>query len=365
MTFEQFLFFAIGLYVLQVSYWIWSLRHIPAVKSTTHNNKFVSVIVAARNEEAFLPACLESLVRQTYSASNYEVILVNDHSTDHTETIGREWDSQYSQFHLLNAIHDPQLKGKTNALAQGIDAARGDIIMITDADCIVPSTWIESTVAYFDDNIGLVGGITLQEHSSAFTGIQSLDWAFILGIAAATAQRGNPLGSIGNNLSFRKKAYEEVGGYRTLPFSVTEDYTLVQAIIGTGSWSYRYPIDPEVMVVSKACPDWKTLVRQKHRWGKGGLDMKPSGLLVMVIGSLAHLSPFIMLYWGGVVASLTALFIKTIVDYFFLFNVLKPLRRTDDLKFLYWFELYFILYTIALPFLVFFGGKVIWKERSF
>ena len=237
--------------------------------------------------------------------------------------------------------------------------------MITDADCIVPTTWIENTAHRFSDDVGLVGGFTLQRASTRFQGIQSLDWTFILGMAAASASFGNPLGSIGNNLSFRKKAYNEVGGYRKLKFSVTEDYTIVQSIIKTKRWEYLYPIDSSVLVISEPCPDFKSVIRQKHRWGKGGLDMKLTGLLVMVIGFCMHLAPFIMLYWGGVIQSTSALMLKCIADYTFLYQILRRLNHTDDLKWFYWFEIYFILYVIILPFLVFFGGRVKWKGRTF
>ena len=93
--------------------------------------------------------------------------------------------------------------------------------------------------------------------------------------------------------------------------------------------------------------------------------MKLAGLVIMVIGFLMHLSPFVMLYWGGVVQAATAFMLKFIADYIFLYQLLKRLDRTDELRWFYWFELYFIIYVIILPFLVFFGGKVNWKGREF
>ena len=184
-------------------------------------------------------------------------------------------------------------------------------------------------------------------------------------MAASTAAIGRPLGSIGNNLSFRKSAYEEVGGYRKLKFSVTEDYTIVQAIVKTKRWKYRYPIDEKNLVVSMPCSDWQTLIRQKHRWGKGGLDMKIEGFIIMLISFLMQTAPFVMLYWGGVVQAATAFMLKFIADYIFLFQILKRLNRTEELKWFYWFELYYLGEVVFLPLLVFFGGKVKWKGRTF
>jgi 1,2-diacylglycerol 3-beta-glucosyltransferase len=364
MTFEFFLVLVTFLYSCQAGLFLLGLwRNKDYVSESS--NLFVSVIIAARNEEMNLPHCLQSVATQTYFQSQYEIIVVNDGSTDNTESICKEFIRQYPHIKLVHVQDDPLVRGKANALAQGIDTAKGEIILITDADCTVPPTWVEQTARRYGKEVGLIGGFTLQKATSPFEGMQSLDWAFILGMAGATAGFNYPLGSIGNNLSFRKSAYDQVGGYRKLKFSVTEDYTIVQAIVGTGKWHYCYPIDPKHLVESKPCPTILALVRQKHRWGKGGLDMKFAGLAIMVIGFLMHVSPFVMLCWGGVVQAATALMVKFVADYIYLYKILKQLDRTDELRWFYWFELYFIIYVILLPFLVFFGGKVKWKGREF
>jgi cellulose synthase/poly-beta-1,6-N-acetylglucosamine synthase-like glycosyltransferase len=364
MIFETFLAFVTMLYALQVGIFLWGLKR-NQDRKCVNTEMFASVIIAARNEEKNLLQCLKSVAEQTYPKSKFEIIIVDDGSTDSTNSICEEFASVHSNVKVIQAQDSPGLYGKANALACGIEAARGDIILITDADCIVTPRWIEETALRFDEKTGLIGGFTLQKARTKFEGMQSLDWTFILGMAASTAGMKCPLGSIGNNLSFRKSAYDMIGGYRKLKFSVTEDYTIVQAIVKSRKWNYIYPIDPNHLVESNPCPDLITLLRQKHRWGKGGLDMKPAGLLIMVIGFLMHLSPFIMLFWGGVVQSATALIIKMTADYVFLYSILKRLGKTEDLRWFYWFELYFILYVIALPFLVFFGGKVKWKGRKF
>jgi cellulose synthase/poly-beta-1,6-N-acetylglucosamine synthase-like glycosyltransferase len=364
MTFETFLFIITLIYIFQIGIFVYGLGRGNEEKRMD-KPLFVSVIIAARNEESMLPLCLESVANQTYPESLYEIIVVNDASVDRTKEVSMRFSERHPHIRTIDADEDANNRGKANALACGIDAAKGEIILITDADCIVPKKWVESTVARYREGVGLVGGFTLQKSDKPFEGMQSLDWAFILGMAVSTANLNHPLGSIGNNLSFRKDAYDKVGGYRKLKFSVTEDYTIVQAITGSGDWKYVYPLDPDRLVRSKPCEDLLTLIRQKHRWGKGGLDMKPAGLAIMVIGFLMHISPFILLCWGGVVQAATALMLKFSADYFFLFRVLSKLNRTEELRWFYWFELYFLIYVVILPFLVFFGGRVEWKGRKF
>jgi cellulose synthase/poly-beta-1,6-N-acetylglucosamine synthase-like glycosyltransferase len=364
MTFQTFLFIVTILYLCQAGIFLIGLRR-NRDKLQSSANLSVSVIIAARNEESNLYDCLESVTKQTYSLSLYEIIVIDDGSTDGTEMIYNDFIKRYSNIKSIRVKNDTIIRGKANALAQGIEAATGEIILITDADCTVPRTWVEQTAKRYDPGVGLIGGFTLQKSATPFEGMQSLDWTFILGMAAATAGLGHPLGSIGNNLSFRRSAYDQVGGYRKLKFSVTEDYTVVQAIVGSHKWKYLYPIDLKHLVESKACPDFQSLIHQKHRWGKGGLDMKPVGFAIMIIGFFMHLSPFIMLFWGGVLQAALALMIKFIADYIFLYQILHRLERKEDLRWFYWFEIYFIIYVLLLPFFVFFGGKVKWKGREF
>jgi cellulose synthase/poly-beta-1,6-N-acetylglucosamine synthase-like glycosyltransferase len=326
---------------------------------------FVSVLIAARNEEANLATCLNSVLDQTYSTSLFEVIVINDHSTDGTESICKKYSGTFANFSYSNTKENSRLRGKTNALDQGIEKAKGEIILITDADCSVPSTWIEHTAKRYSDSVGLVGGITLQKARNWFEGMQSLDWAFLLGLASSTVTLRIPLSTIGNNLSFRKSAYEAAGGYKTIPFSVTEDFMLFQSIVNTNRWEYVCPIDEKVLVISEPCATWNELLRQKHRWGKGGLDMKPSGFAVMAIGYGLNALGLILLLFGNASLAVTSIMLKVAADFGFLLTVLLKLNRVDLLKYFFAFEIYFFSYVIFLPFMVFFGGKVIWKGRDY
>jgi cellulose synthase/poly-beta-1,6-N-acetylglucosamine synthase-like glycosyltransferase len=363
MNFEFILVVLTLLYVGQVVLFLVGLSKIR--DEQFDGEPFVSVVIAARNEEESLAACLSSVTNQTYPPEKFEVIVMNDYSTDGTEQVGNSFVQRYPNVTLYRVQDDQQLQGKTNALAQGIDLARGEIILITDADCTVPSTWIEQTVRRYAPAVGVVGGMTLQQARNSFEGMQSLDWAYLLGVAASSAALGMPLTSIGNNFSFRKEAYNDVGGYRSLPFSITEDYRLFQAIIATQRWAYRYPLDPTLLVISQPCRTVRDIFRQKHRWGTGGREMKLSGLWIMAVGFSLHAALLVGLVVGQITAVLTALLVKSIADYAFLHRVLSRVQRRDLLIYFFSFELYFILYVVALPFIVFLGGKVVWKGRTY
>ena len=351
-------------YLVQIAVVVFAVRR-PRDEIDISARPFVSVVIAARDEERNLAACLESTLDQTYELQFFEVIVVNDHSSDRTETICQEFAARFANFKYLNAREDAQLRGKTNALDQGIDEAKGEIILITDADCTVPPTWVEWSAKRYDSSVGIVGGLTLQKANTWFGGMQSLDWAYLLGLAAATMSLRIPLSTIGNNLSFRKSAYKDVGGYRKIPFSVTEDFMLFQAIVQTKKWEYFCPIDPRVLVTSQPCSSWRELVRQKHRWGTGGLDMNLTGLTIGVIGFGLNILILVALLLGDYFTATISLLVKMGGEFSFLYTVLRKLRHLPSLRYFLWFEVYFICYVLVLPFLVFFGGRVVWKGRTY
>ena len=232
----------------------------------------VSVIVAARNEEKNILRCLESLDKLIYPEGKLEIILVDDQSTDNTGRIIDEFISDKKIFRkIISKKETEKLKGKTNALANGLEVANNEIIMTTDADCEVKPTWVKRTASYYFNNVGMVNGVTTQTAFDHFSGMQSLDFIYLLIVASSTINLGNPISCIGNNMSYRKEAYDEVGGYENLPFSVTEDFNLMMAIHRLEKYKIIFPVDKDTLVTSLPCPDIKSLLHQKKRWAVGGL----------------------------------------------------------------------------------------------
>jgi cellulose synthase/poly-beta-1,6-N-acetylglucosamine synthase-like glycosyltransferase len=323
----------------------------------------VSVIVAARNEEETIESCIISLIHNDYPDHLKEIVLINDSSTDGTADIMNRYAQNYDNIIYVYA-ETGSLRGKANALAEGIKKSTGQIYLFTDADCVVPTRWIRKQVSYFSQDTGVVGGFTRLRAGTWFAGMQALDWFFLYTVAAAFTGFNRPVTAVGNNLCVRKEAYNDTGGYEKLPFSVTEDYILVHAIKKTGGWTVRFPLDPETLVVSKPCHDIKSLYRQKHRWATGGGDVEPAAFFffapVFLFYTLIVLFPL-----AGIVPAFTALMIKTGVDCILLYKPLKTLKALDLYKFIFHFELLHIAYVLLLPFQILFGKKVIWKERSY
>jgi cellulose synthase/poly-beta-1,6-N-acetylglucosamine synthase-like glycosyltransferase len=327
----------------------------------------VSVVVAARNEEGNIERCLRSILQVDYPVDKLEVVVADDGSTDRTPEIISKIKQEHNNLKVIRIESQiNNLKGKANALAQAITQTNGEFIFLTDADCEVPRTWIKGMLRHFDEKTGVASGVTIIETGKIFYGMQSLDWAFLLSVAAAVGRLFKPVACIGNNMAFRKEAYIECGGYQNLKFSITEDFALFKAITENGKWGYAFPVDLETLVISKPVKTLKELYHQKKRWGTGGLDTGLLGIAVMSGGFIFHLllilSPLLI---EKISSLLISLVLKFFIDGAFLFKTLRKFKKTSLLKYLPFFELYYIIYVVVLPFVVFFGGKTVWKDRKY
>jgi cellulose synthase/poly-beta-1,6-N-acetylglucosamine synthase-like glycosyltransferase len=327
----------------------------------------VSVVIAARNEESNIKPCLESLANLAYPKEKLEIIIVNDHSTDRTGEIISEFIKENDFIKtIVPEIKNDSLKGKPNAISQGIEMSHGEIIFVSDADCMVPPNWIKDIVKYYDESTGLVCGFTYTEYGKIFYGMQSLDWLFLLTVASGSFAIKTPLSCVGNNMSFRRKAYEEVGGYRGLRFSVTEDAALLIEIANKTKWKFKLPFERNSLVLSRACSNFMDLFHQKKRWGAGGKRSPVLGFILMsagfLISSLILALPFLNLSFKYILIPVIS---KLVLDFLFLLIPLTYFNLLKLYKFFLIFEIYFIIYVFTLPFMVYIDKSVRWKGRVY
>ncbi len=383
--FEIIFFIAVcGYFVQSVIFAIGASRKFPAVEEK--DMPTVTVIVAARNEEKNISRCLNALDKLIYPEGKLEIILVDDQSTDNTGKIidefiarknipsesndisaGRPACRSFSEGMFRKIITKKEigrLKGKTNALANALETAKNEIILTTDADCEVKPTWVFKTASYYQKDVGMVNGITTQAAHDWFSGMQALDFIYLLTVASSTINLGNPISCIGNNMSYRKKAYEEVGGYENLPFSVTEDFNLLMAINRLNKYRIIYPVDKDTLVTSLPCPDIKTLFHQKKRWGVGGLGVPFRGFAIMVSGFLTYLCILLTPFFYTPLC-LYLIVLKILLDVLVIYPVLRILGIEKNFRYFISFQVYYLIYVIALPFIILFSRKVLWKGRKY
>lgn len=359
-----FLVFLSGYFLQSVLFIIGVKKKFPKIKIS--DLPTATVIVAARDEENNIERCLTSLDALQYPEGKLEIIIVDDGSSDKTPTLIENFINRKNRFKKITLSNDEKSKlaGKTQAVARGIEKASGEIILTTDADCEVKPTWVKTIASYYRKDVGVVNGYTTQTAETIFQGMQSIDFIYLLLVAAGTINLGKPISCIGNNMSYRKKAYEEAGGYEKLPFSVTEDFILLMGIYKLKKYKIVYPLEKDALVTSLACNSFKKLVRQKKRWAVGGLGVPFAGFMIMFWGFFTNLCILLSPFFFSTVW-LYLIFFKIVTDFFVLYPIHQKLGIAKNLKYFLAHQFYYLLYVVALPFSVLFNRKVVWKGRKY
>ncbi len=176
---------------------------------------FVSVIIAARNEENNLPPLINDLIKQEYPLGKFEIIIINDRSNDSTQKILDEASESYS--FIKNIEIDKKSKEMTpkkHAIDLGIKESRGEIIIATDADCRVGPLWVASmTYSLINKNGIIIGYSEIDDKKGTFfEKYQKLDFLAIIAANAGAAGWNLYWSGTGQNLAYFKKDYLEIGG---------------------------------------------------------------------------------------------------------------------------------------------------------
>jgi cellulose synthase/poly-beta-1,6-N-acetylglucosamine synthase-like glycosyltransferase len=327
----------------------------------------VTVIVAARNEEKIISQCIASLKKLTYNKKNLEIFLVNDKSTDATKQIMLKETEGHHFFKVIDSRPESStnLRGKANALDTAIMQAKGEIIIGTDADCKVNKDWVQEVVQYYDKDTAMVCGVTyINSSDSVFYKMQAIDWVYLQTLASASSGINMTLSCIGNNLSFRKSVYEELGGYGNIKFSVTEDLALMQEMHAKG-FKIKYPINGKSIVETQACKSLDELFKQKRRWFRGGLKINMLGLLLgieMYPVNLVLISGWFFLSWK---IYFLFIFLKIISEVILISKPMKTYKFTFLYSYFIHFQLFFAFYGLTLPWTFLFNTKIKWKDRKF
>jgi cellulose synthase/poly-beta-1,6-N-acetylglucosamine synthase-like glycosyltransferase len=236
---------------------------------------FVSIIIAARNEEQNIKNCMEGLVRQTYPAGKYEIIVIDDRSEDRTGEIVREFSKQFPQIRLLRIESKPeQYAGKKYALDRGITESKGSLLLFTDADCTVKETWVEGMVSYFEENVGAVIGFSSVKSRTFFE--QWQDYDFMIGMTATcgAVNLGFPLAASGQNLAYRREAFEQVGGFEKIKQRISGDDTLmIQLFRKYTKFRIVFASDPKTFNETKPMSTLVEFIHQRSRWASNGTIM--------------------------------------------------------------------------------------------
>lgn len=331
----------------------------------------LSIVVPARNEEARIAGLLDTLLELDYPADLLQIVIINDQSTDRTREIAQSYRERFRcRYEVHDCVDEPdgKLVAKTRPLAQGLDRATGEVILMTDADCRVPRTWARSMVRYFASGVGMVCGTTLpnptQETAYPLTWFETLDWLFLLGTSAGLSGSGHPQALIGNNFSVRRETYYDIGTFRAQEFTAIDDLVLLNAVEQSGRWKIVYPADEGVLIFTRPLQTLGELIRQRYRWMRGAPHVDWRGLFVITFGILTHVTwPL----WPAVLgwSFLLPLGVFVAGDGMVLGRMLRRYRRARLLWLVPVYPVFAFFYGVGLVTMLLTRREIRWKDRRF
>lgn len=223
----------------------------------------VSIVVAARNEAARLPTLVAALGRQSHP--DFEMIVVDDHSTDATADLLRRWAARDTRVRM---VEHRGLPGKKHALTAGIAQARHSVVALTDADCAPPPRWLGLLAGYhaFHGDRLLVFYCPYRRRPGLLNLVARYE-TFVTGfLTAAAVGLGRPYMAVGRGMSYRRSLFTRLGGFAGHGHLLSgDDDLLVQAAARLPGVAVLHPLGPDAYVPSDAPASWQAWLRQKRR----------------------------------------------------------------------------------------------------
>jgi cellulose synthase/poly-beta-1,6-N-acetylglucosamine synthase-like glycosyltransferase len=359
----------------------------------------ISVLVPARNEEANIAACIGSLSRQSYPRHLYEVIVIDDHSTDRTPEIVSELhypDLSVRCLRLAEITQDqPVLAHKKWAIERGIGRASGELIVTTDADCLFHPDWLLTMAAFYEQKNAKfiaapvrIGGATdpspdrsvdstahsspgpTREPRSLLSIFQTLDFITLQGITGAAVSRKFHSMCNGANLAYARSAFYEVEGFKgidSLPSG--DDMLLMHKIYRKYPEGVFFLKSPKAIVTTQPETRWKGFLHQRVRWASKADRYDDRRifwvlLLVYIVNGLFAVLP-IAAFWNSwwLWLLLIGLVVKTMLEYPFVRTVAAFFGQQSLMVYFPILQPLHILYTIVIGWLGKFGSYR-WKDRK-
>jgi poly-beta-1,6-N-acetyl-D-glucosamine synthase len=369
MIFLSIIILVFILYSLVIIYCWLAWKSIPVYKpSASSSTVKISVIIPARNEVEHIGQLLNALQKQSYPSSLFEVIVVDDHSTDGTAAIVQ----QFPSVKLLQLKEDSINSYKKKAIETGIAAAKGDLIVTTDADCLPTRDWLQLIAAFKEANqsVFIAAPVVINCNNSIVQLFQAMDFMVLQGITGAAVYKKKMSMCNGANLAYEKKGFYEVGGFSGIDHIASgDDMLLMHKIWKRYPGKVHYLKSKEAIISTQPMNTWKAFLNQRIRWASKATSYDDKRIFaILLLVYLFNLSFFALVvagffhfyYW----LYLAGLWIaKTIIEFPFFISVSSFFNKRWAIRLFFFFQPLHILYTILSGL---FGqfGKYEWKGRK-
>ena len=293
-----------------------------------------TIIIPARNEEASIGKCLLSILTQDYPSELFEIIVIDDYSTDLTASIIQQLQSHHSNLKLIklaDVLFDKPLNSyKKKAIETAINQASNNWIITTDADCFAPITWLSSYNNYIQQNdvVFVAAPVVFTNNGSVLQAFQCIDFMAFQGVTAAVVSAGFHTLCNGANLAFKKAVFFEVDGYKDVDTIASgDDMFLMNKIQRKYPKQIGFLYHQAAIVSTLPMPTVNSFINQRIRWASKTNSYKDFRIIailwmVFLLNISLVVMPFLsiiklelLFYW------LLLLAIKTLVEAMFAFKI--------------------------------------------
>lgn len=318
-----------SLYIICIAAFTFGLYNLKEKFINLNKNNIVkvSVLIAARNEENNIKKLLESLYDQSFPKELFEVIIVDDHSEDNTKEFINTFINNNKDLNIKLLLAERE--GKKLAISQALHNASNELIIVTDADCVLNNLWIESIVGFYQENNCkmILAPVLLSPAENFFEKMQVLEHLSLIGSTAGSAAIGFPVMCNGANMAYERKSALEVEKLRKdfdIP-SGDDMFLLEQFVKNYGHENVKFLLSKSAIVKTKTCKTIKDFFRQRRRW----VSKTKSYTSWKVI-----LTALVVLFFNLSIISLfvSAFFIPALWSIYFLLTLLKFLVDFPLLK---------------------------------
>jgi len=273
---------------------------------------------------------------------------------------------------MLDAPEDGSIQAhKKRAVLFGMSHATGEIIITTDADCTHTSGWISAMIARFDQKTAMVSGPVLFDHGDGLFGkMQTLEFAGLVLSGAGLIGNGTPVICNAANLAYRKRVFDEVGGFNDMMHvSSGDDELLMQKIAAQGKYDIRFCTASEAVVRTRPNENLKAFYRQRKRWASKSLHYQDKGLILQLALIFMFYVSLVLLPFGMLTqrvwlyAGMYAIAGKWLMEYLVLRHGIPLLYPRLD------FVAFFFAQIVHIPYIIISAvsgalGNYQWKERQ-
>ena len=339
----------------------------------------ISVLIPARNEEAGILDCLRSLARQTYPKDRFEVIVLDDHSTDGTAAVVEHFMATGAQGLVLRCLRIAEVllpsgltAYKKFAIETGVGAAVGELIVTTDADCSFDPQWLSTLAAFYSEKGAkfIAAPVRIESTPSLLGIFQTLDFITLQGITGAAVHSNFHSMCNGANLAYAREAFYAVDGFKGIDHIPSGDDMLLMHKI-----YLRYPgkvfflKNRHAIVSTDPMTQWKGFINQRVRWASKADSYDDRRIfwvllfvyLVNVLLLVLAVGAFFNYWWLWLL--LVLLVVKTIVEYPFVRSVAGFFGQQPLMVYFPLLQPMHIVYTVFIGWLGKFGSYS-WKDRT-